>query len=108
MSSNRGPVRLAAVKRHITSSAPVMAANSGGKEVGVTLDENTDKVLYENVGSTRIYKLNRPKALNALDWDMIASLAKNAQVSRRLPNRRAKLTPDLARERLVQACHRPW
>lgn len=41
----------------------------------------SDSVLYESVGSTRIYKLNRPKALNALDQDMIESLAKQAQVS---------------------------
>jgi 3-hydroxyisobutyryl-CoA hydrolase len=38
----------------------------------------TDSVLYESSGATRIYKLNRPKALNALDLDMITSLAKEA------------------------------
>lgn len=58
--------RVAVASRHLSTTAPAM----------------TDSVLYENVGTTRIYKLNRPKALNALDQDMIDSLVKEAKVSR--------------------------
>lgn len=64
-SASSAAVRVASAQRHLSSTAAVMS----------------DSVLYESVGSTRIYKLNRPKALNALDQDMIESLAKQAQVS---------------------------
>lgn len=40
----------------------------------------SDSVLYESDGPARIYKLNRPKALNALDMDMVQSLAKEVNV----------------------------
>jgi hypothetical protein len=63
--SSAAPARLAAVSRHLSTSAPLM----------------TDSVLYETHGATRVYKLNRPKALNALDMDMITSLAKETSVS---------------------------
>ncbi|KAL1411515.1 3-hydroxyisobutyryl-CoA hydrolase [Vanrija albida] len=55
--------RLSAVKRHMSSS-PVV---------------RDDSVLYENQGTTRTYKLNRPKALNALDQPMIDSLVAESE-----------------------------
>ncbi|BEJ00377.1 hypothetical protein CcaverHIS631_0502340 [Cutaneotrichosporon cavernicola] len=82
MGNSSASARLAAAKRHLSSSAPVMAVNSGGADVGIKLNADTDHILYESAGSTRIYKLNRPKALNSLDWDMIASLAKQGEVWR--------------------------
>lgn len=72
--------RLTSVKRHMSSSKPALAVNSGGADVGMTLNPDTDHIQYESIGNTRIYKLNRPKALNSLDWDMIASLAKHGEV----------------------------
>ncbi|BEJ15622.1 hypothetical protein CspHIS471_0502270 [Cutaneotrichosporon sp. HIS471] len=82
MGNSSASARLAAAKRHLSSSAPVMAVNSGGADVGIKLNPDTDHILYESAGSARIYKLNRPKALNSLDWDMIASLAKQGEVWR--------------------------
>jgi len=42
---------------------------------------NDQSVLYESAGVARIYKLNRPKALNSLNHEMITSLAENIKVS---------------------------
>lgn len=64
--------RLSAVKRHLSTSQVNMVDNKGAV---------TDSVLYEADGPARIYKLNRPKALNALDMDMVQSLAKEVNVS---------------------------
>lgn len=70
-SSSAAPaaLRVAAVKRHLSTSSPAM----------------TESVLYSNEGSTRTYKLNRPKALNALDMDMVQSLAKESSVGPQHP-----------------------
>lgn len=38
-------------------------------------------VLYESSGGARIYKLNRPKALNSLNQEMITSLTDKIKVS---------------------------
>jgi len=42
---------------------------------------NEQSILYESAGVARIYKLNRPKALNSLNHEMITSLAENIKVS---------------------------
>lgn len=42
---------------------------------------NEQSILYESAGVARIYKLNRPKALNSLNYEMITSLAENIKVS---------------------------
>ncbi|KAL7421630.1 3-hydroxyisobutyryl-CoA hydrolase [Cryptotrichosporon argae] len=56
-------VRLASVSRHLASSSPAMAAPPA-----------SELVAFESLGASRVYRLNRPKALNALNREMITAL----------------------------------
>lgn len=64
--TTRTTTRLATLHRHVSSATPSPAS----------------EIVVEERGSTRIYTLNRPKALNALSHDMFLTLSSNADVSR--------------------------
>lgn len=61
--------RLATVSRHLSSS-PMSSAQH----------DKEQSILYESTGGARVYKLNRPKALNSLNHEMISSLADKIKV----------------------------
>jgi 3-hydroxyisobutyryl-CoA hydrolase len=42
--------------------------------------DKEQSILYESTGGARVYKLNRPKALNSLNHEMISSLADKIKV----------------------------
>jgi 3-hydroxyisobutyryl-CoA hydrolase len=44
--------------------------------------DKEQSILYESTGGARVYKLNRPKALNSLNHEMISSLADKIKVGR--------------------------
>ena len=67
--------RLATVSRHLSSTSMASATQSDKPT------PNEQSILYESAGVARIYKLNRPKALNSLNHEMITSLAENIKVS---------------------------
>jgi 3-hydroxyisobutyryl-CoA hydrolase len=60
--------RLSTISRHLSSSPMSSAQNE------------EQSILYESSGGARIYKLNRPKALNSLHHEMITSLADKIKV----------------------------
>ena len=47
----------------------------------MTCTDCQPSVKYQSEGAARIYTLNRPKALNALNHEMITSLSKKINVS---------------------------
>lgn len=91
--AGRATDRLSAVQRHLSSSAKMSAA-SGQDKAAPSADEvrttnrhhvpgahtTQPSILFNSVGSARVYKLNRPKALNALNHEMITSLADKLKV----------------------------
>ena len=66
--------RLATISRHLSTSPMSSAAQSDKPNPA------DQSILYESAGVARIYKLNRPKALNSLNHEMITSLAENIKV----------------------------
>jgi 3-hydroxyisobutyryl-CoA hydrolase len=67
--------RLSTISRHLSSS-PMSSATQSDKT-----NPAEQSILYESSGVARIYKLNRPKALNSLNHEMITSLSENIKVS---------------------------
>lgn len=71
-----------AVQRHLSVSAK--ATNGGGaaaaKAGGSAQTTDIGTVSYTTSGTTRVFKLERPKQLNALDEPMMASMTEAAKV----------------------------
>lgn len=62
--------RLADVKRMITTSSEINRPPGTSKEID----------FEDHANGNRVFTLNRPKALNALSWDMFYTMQKKAEV----------------------------
>lgn len=103
-SSRTAASRIQTVSRHLSTS-PMTAAPATAS--ASTSDQS---VLYESTGGARLYKLNRPKALNSLNHEMISSLTEKIRVSTLDASCKDRVTDraDMARIRQVPSHHRTW
>lgn len=76
--------RLATVSRHLSSSSSMSAsaATPGPKPTAQAQAQGSqESIVYSSAGGARVYRLNRSKALNSLNHEMITSLSSKLQVS---------------------------
>ncbi|GMK54793.1 hypothetical protein CspeluHIS016_0113790 [Cutaneotrichosporon spelunceum] len=73
--ASRTVFRLATIRRMVTRGYVEPERPAG----------NSTEIDFEEQGGTRVFKLNRPKALNALSWDMFYTLMKKADEWREDP-----------------------
>ena len=65
----------------MSSSTMSAAPQNDNTGAGSSASASEASILYESSGGARVYKLNRPKALNSLNHEMITSLAEKIKVS---------------------------
>lgn len=70
--ASRAVFRLTTIRRLVTTGYVEPERPAG----------NSKEIDFEERAGTRVFTLNRPKALNALSWDMFYTLMKRADVSK--------------------------